>query len=113
GKKWCGGKVTPASCTVTKSGLLAAMHLGGADVCSGIVANGHGDTDGHTYEVDYVCTHGGLPVPDDCTPSYEFDPNQTPPIGTWDQIQVYIGQGQPIIVGSADGIRENWVAGLM
>lgn len=118
GKRWGCGKVTPASCTVTASGLLAAMHLGGNDVCSGILANGHGDHDGGgkagTYEVDYVCLHGGIAVSGDCTPtSGPGDPNQATPVGTQQQIEIREGQGEEVVVGSDNGLIENWVSGLM
>ncbi|MFA5593034.1 MAG: hypothetical protein WC989_06955 [Micavibrio sp.] len=109
------------SCTVTMSGLLAAWHLGGNDACDGPANGTYGDCDGKvvngvcsaTTEADYICRHGGLPVPDDCQPKFESDPSQMPPIGTLQQIRVREGQNQPIIIGSAGGLKENWVAGLM
>jgi hypothetical protein len=102
------------SCTVTLSGLMAAWHLGGADACDGPASGGYGDSDGHTTEADYICKHGGIPVNGDCQPtSGPSDPNQAPPVGTIQQIETQTAQGEEVIVGSANGILENWVAGLM
>ncbi len=101
------------SCVVTMSGLLAAWHLGGGDACDGPANGGYGDFDGNIYESDYICMHSGVPVPEDCTPTHSVDPNQGPVIGTYTQYVVQTGQGNPIIFGSNDGIKENWVTGLM
>lgn len=107
------------SCVVTMSGLLAAWHLGGGDACDGPANGGFGDSDNRgnpeagTYESDYICMHSGIPVPEDCTPTHSVDPNQGPVVGTYTQYVVQTGQGDTIIFGSNDGIKENWVAGLM
>lgn len=99
------------SCTATESGILAAFHLGGADACSGILANGLGDSDGHTYEADYVCKHGGLPVPGNCVPP-PYTPGTGPIVGTGGQIDVLIGQGELILVGPIDPLKNWWIYGL-
>ncbi len=98
------------SCTASMSGLLAAFHLGGNDACSNVLANGRGDTDGHTYEADYICRHGGIGVPENCTPP----PNSgdTEIIGTWYQIEIQIGQGNLVTIAPIDPLRNWWVYGL-
>lgn len=102
------------SCTATMSGLLAAWHLGGANACNGPANGTYGDCDNYgTCEADYICKHGGKPVPGDCKPTFDVDPSQAPPVGTLQQIESLEAQGEMVLVGSADGIKENWVAGLM
>jgi hypothetical protein len=102
------------SCTATMSGILAAWHLGGANACNGPANGTYGDCDKNkTCEADYICRHGGKPVPGDCKPSFNNDLNQAPPVGTLQQIESLQSQGEEVLVGSADGIKENWVAGLM
>ena len=105
-------------CTVTMSGLLAAWHLGGGDACDGPATGGYGDHDGvngniGTFEATYICHHGGIAVPNDCTPQQMGDPYQAPPVGTLQQILIQEAQGDLITVSSGRGLLENWVAGLM
>ena len=107
------------SCTVTMSGLLAAWHLGGGDACDGPANGNFGDNDNPknpakgTYEADYICKHGGIPVSGDCQPTFHVDPNQAPPVGTLQQLQTYEASGEMVVLGSANGLLDNWVAGLM
>jgi len=119
-KTWVTNKLP---CQVSLSGILGAAHLGGNDVCSNVLngrCGGNGDFDGAgggctykgTSEAYYMCRHGNKGVPGQCTPPAGHDA-QTPPIGTWPQIRIRIGQGEPVIIGSNDGIKEHWVAGMM
>ena len=99
------------SCTASLSGLLAAFHLGGSDACRGVLQDGRGDSDGHTYEADYICRHGGVSVPTDCDPP----PNGsggTQVIGTGYQLDILIGQGDPVFYAPIDPLKNWWVYGL-
>lgn len=105
-------------CLPTESGLLGAMHLGGNgsdSVCRRIL-NGTGPSDQlGTSVTAYMCTHGGKAVPGNCVPA-PYDPNQVQPIASQLQIDTLIELGYPpeaIYTGSPDGIKENWVTGLM
>jgi hypothetical protein len=112
--------VAPYACpnAVSMSGLLAAFHLGGTDACDGPAQGGYGDDDCQgscigTYEATYICKHSGKGVPTDCTPSQQGDPYTGGPVGTLQQIQIQEAQGQLIITGPADPLKEWWVWALM
>lgn len=104
------------SCTVTLSGVLAAYHLGGTDACDGPARGEYGDSDGHTTEADYICRHGGLPVPEDCDrippPPGDGDTDVEPPIGTIDQIRIRRRQGDLVIIGPPNPLLDWWVPAL-
>ncbi len=100
-------------CTVTLSGILAAFHIGGPNSCAGILANGKGQKDSNgTYEVDYVCRHGGIPVPTNCTPPPNMN-NGTFIVATAYQQATLIGQGH-LVTGPAPAnpLMYWWVFGL-
>ncbi|MEM8833651.1 MAG: hypothetical protein AAGB32_03815, partial [Pseudomonadota bacterium] len=103
------------TCRATESGLLAAFHLGGPDECANILRNGSGDSDNTgTSTAYYVCRHGGLAVPGNCTPAdYGFtgsvDPYSGSPVLTAQQLEIREAQGDPITFGFG-GLRYGWVA---
>lgn len=99
------------SCVVTESGILAAFHLGGNDACDGPANGNYGDSDGHTTEADYICKHGGIAVPGNCTPP-PYDPSIAQPVGTLQQLEVQTAQGDQPSAGPLDPLKEWWVAGL-
>lgn len=110
------GQGKTMTCQVTESGLIAAFHLGGWDECRKILANGRGDNDGPggrggTDVSYYVCRHGGLPVPGNCTPnpSNTTTPNAAGTTGTQAQVD-FSGLD---LSGPPDALRDWWVAGLM
>lgn len=111
------GQGRTLTCQVTESGLIAAFHLGGWDECRNILQNGRGDNDGPggrggTDVSYYVCRHGGLAVPGNCTPS---PANTTPGTSagvTGTQAQMDFSGGLNLS-GPADALRSWWVGGLM
>jgi len=110
------GKGT-TSCKVTESGLVAAFHLGGTDECDDILRNGKGDCDNlGTCTTAYVCEHGGLPIPSNCTPgdygfTGEVDEYTVSPTLTYTQLQFAIGSGDNIYTGF-DSLKDLWVRSL-
>lgn len=111
------GQGRTLTCQVTESGLIAAFHLGGWDECRNILANGRGDNDGPggrggTDVSYYVCRHGGLPVPGNCTPS-ELTVTPGTEIGTTGTQAQMDFSGGLNMSGPLDALRSWWVAGLM
>ncbi len=115
-------------CVVTESGLAAAWHLGGDDACANIkngYCGGWGDFDGNgggctnmgTSESWYICQHGSLPMPGQCTPapgqSGSYDPGTSDPTLTLKQLESLIGQGDEGFINTGGTIKGNWVASLM
>jgi hypothetical protein len=112
------GQGRTLSCRATESGILGAMHLGGNNgetVCRGIL-NRNGSSDGlNTSTTYYMCKHGGLAVPGQCTGNsaqVTSDPNVDQPPAT--QAQINTGSfGENPVGGPLDPLKEWWVAGLM
>lgn len=110
-----GSRGQTLTCRASASGVLAAMHLGGnaSDrICRCILANTCPPDSLGTNPTYYMCRHGNLPVPSQCTPP---DPQDMPPPGTdlppatWDQI-IIIGPNFPI--GPSNPLRD-WVVGSL
>lgn len=102
-------------CAVTESGLLAGMHLGGANgVCGALARNTQGASDDLGTSVGYyVCRHGGLPVPGNCTP-VPYEVGTSPPTLTQQQVDVMteLGREDQINIGGGT-IKSQWIYGLM
>jgi len=106
------------TCQITESGLLAAMHLGGNDVCRNLrsgACGGQGDFDGAgggctnqgTSEAFYTCKHGGLAVPGQCTPA-PYDSQTAAPTLTQQQLEVLDGQGDTNYVETGSNALLYW-----
>lgn len=119
-------------CVGTESGFLAGYHLGGPNACSGVRSGkngGNGDYDGDrnkspknpyehqgTSEAYYMCRHGGLATPGNCTPadySYEYDEGSPPPTLTQQQLDSLTGSGDDGFINTGASIKRWWVGGLM
>ncbi len=109
------GQGQTLSCQATESGIMGAMHLGGNgsdSVCRRILSGGGPSDEFDTSVTYYMCKHGGLPVPNNCTPA-PYDPSTTQPVATQTQIDTWTENGDTVVIGSSDGLIENWVASLM
>jgi hypothetical protein len=102
-------------CAVTESGLLAGMHLGGANgVCGALSRNTQGASDDLGTSVGYyVCKHGGLPVPGQCDP-VPYEVGTSPPTLTQQQVDTMIELGRQDQINIGGGtIKSHWIYGLM
>ena len=91
------------------------MHLGGnggGAVCARILAGSGRSDELGTSVTYYMCRHGGLSVPGQCTPA-PYDANTQQPLATQQQIEEAESRGETVVEASPDGLKENWVAGLM
>lgn len=103
------------TCQVTESGMLAGMHLGGAGgVCGALARNTQGASDDLGTSVGYyVCRHGGLPVPGNCTP-VPYEVGTSPPTLTQQQVDTMIELGRQDQINIGGGtIKSQWIYGLM
>lgn len=102
-------------CVPTESGIMAAMHLGGNGgevVCNRLLAGGGTSDSNGTSLANYMCRHGGLPIPGNCTPG-TWDPNVALPPATLIQLESPLWPEYNRAGGDPAGLLTNVVRSLM
>ncbi len=104
------GQGQTMTCQVTESGLLGAMHLGGAGACRNL-SNQNADVTG-TSVAYYACKHGDNPIPGNCNPApnpSSIDRMLPAPTLTYGQMQL---SNDPLSSMVIDPLLYWWVGGL-
>lgn len=112
GRQFCSGGTC---CTPTESGIIGAMHLGGnggQSVCRAILSGGGASDSNGTSVVDYMCRHGGLPIPGNCTPG-TWNPNVAQPPATLIQLESPLWPEYNRTGGTPAALLTNVVRSLM